>query len=794
MEALGMNKTTVAQQAKPSSLLPPAPGLLQRKCACGNHTFAGGECAECAKNKSGLQRKLTIGASNDPLELEADRVADQVLVKPLLPDASRALPLSLAISRILRRSPNPSSQVTEGKPKVKYKYQMSGYKPSTGIGHFDGVEFNSDTQILTITIRPSFNFDNFNVNNYPAEVRIQAKQEYEKQKEAVIGSFIRQAEGWGGQHVFFCQELGLEQLKASTRVEVDIVKNDEPQSPEKSYTPVSVKDSDIRSHSNEGLNISVAQHEVFTNQYDPHNNKMVPTPVGPPFDLRGTGESGSFSDGLVGRVGIQDTRAAKPKEQLSFTHELGHIFGLDDEYVENKKPEYALGKPTKHSSLAKSMLGKDVVHGGNNDSIMAVGNKILAEHGVTFLEALQKVTNMRWGFEPATGKQSLQRKAINDTNLDSVPSIVNDVLSSPGQPLDSTTRIFMEDRFGYDFSEVRVHTGSAAEQSAQDVNAHAYTVGHNVVFGAGQFAPGTHAGRRLLAHELAHVVQKGNNHHIRRKEVSASLVTANRGNVAPGDWLDLDRQEWEMASQNGAESSLSPTNTFMRAVYFNTQNLRPQEYRTVRERHDYYDVISYVLENDRNTPAALRGVRFFHATTAVTGSPGIGSVDTTIGAAKLQQQTRTILRQVNEELFALNMGIIQNLLFNWHEPRNSKSPTSGAISSFDFDIKMVETEQSSVEDYLRRNRQLFTDSITQEINNTLDPNAFGQFFNPSRTNFEWATKALQIQSLDFTDVDHRKAIGFATVHIFHRKSYSDYKAFMDARKIGDFPGVCRNCG
>ena len=57
-------------------------GLLQRKCACGNHTVAGGECAECAKNKSGLQRKLSIGASNDPLEREADRVADQVLAMP----------------------------------------------------------------------------------------------------------------------------------------------------------------------------------------------------------------------------------------------------------------------------------------------------------------------------------------------------------------------------------------------------------------------------------------------------------------------------------------------------------------------------------------------------------------------------------------------------------------------------------------------------------------------------------------------------------------------------------------
>jgi hypothetical protein len=56
---------------------------------------------------------------------------------------------------------------------------------------------------------------------------------------------------------------------------------------------------------------------------------------------------------------------------------------------------------------------------------------------------------------------------------------------------------------------VRVHSSAAAEQSAREVNALAYTVGRDIVFGPGQFAPGTHAGRRLLAHELAHVVQQG---------------------------------------------------------------------------------------------------------------------------------------------------------------------------------------------------------------------------------------------------------------------------------------------
>jgi len=88
------------------------------------------------------------------------------------------------------------------------------------------------------------------------------------------------------------------------------------------------------------------------------------------------------------------------------------------------------------------------------------------------------------------------------------PASVDQTLASPGRPLESALRQDMEQRFGHDFSRVRVHTGSTAEQSARDVNAHAYTVGHNIVFGAGRFVPGTSDGRRLLAHELTHVMHQ----------------------------------------------------------------------------------------------------------------------------------------------------------------------------------------------------------------------------------------------------------------------------------------------
>jgi Domain of unknown function (DUF4157) len=104
-------------------------------------------------------------------------------------------------------------------------------------------------------------------------------------------------------------------------------------------------------------------------------------------------------------------------------------------------------------------------------------------------------------------KHLLQRRKNQFSDHGEVPSIVHDVLRSPGQGLDARARAFMEPRLGQDFSRVRVHTDAQAASSAQAVNALAYTVGHHVVFGAGRYQPHSEDGRRLLAHELTHVQQ-----------------------------------------------------------------------------------------------------------------------------------------------------------------------------------------------------------------------------------------------------------------------------------------------
>jgi Domain of unknown function (DUF4157) len=112
-------------------------------------------------------------------------------------------------------------------------------------------------------------------------------------------------------------------------------------------------------------------------------------------------------------------------------------------------------------------------------------------------------------------KLSLQRSRrdseVESENSFGGPPIVHEVLRSSGQPLDTKTQSFMEARFGHDFSRVRVHTDSQAEESASAVSAHAYTVGEDIAFARDQYAPQTIEGKRLLAHELTHVVQQTGN-------------------------------------------------------------------------------------------------------------------------------------------------------------------------------------------------------------------------------------------------------------------------------------------
>jgi hypothetical protein len=150
-------------------------------------------------------------------------------------------------------------------------------------------------------------------------------------------------------------------------------------------------------------------------------------------------------------------------------------------------------------------------------------------------------------------KKRLRRKAWNSElgfrHDSAVPAIVHDVLNAPGQPLDADTRAFMEPRFGHDFSKVRVHTDAKAAESASAVNAQAYTVGRDMVFGSRQYLPGTKMGNLLIAHELTHVIQQS------RSSPSLQPQSVN----LPGDTLEHEADAAAKQVMSGNPVTLSNT-------------------------------------------------------------------------------------------------------------------------------------------------------------------------------------------------------------------------------------------
>jgi len=142
---------------------------------------------------------------------------------------------------------------------------------------------------------------------------------------------------------------------------------------------------------------------------------------------------------------------------------------------------------------------------------------------------------------------SLQRLGYGRP-VSAIPPVVNRVLQSAGTPLDATTRTIMEPRLGHSFSQVRIHTDAAAAEAASAVNAFAFTVGRNVVFGANRYQPGTGEGRRLLAHELTHVIQQDGS----TNSVSMASVTS--------EPADPDEREATDVAQSFDATSDAPVN------------------------------------------------------------------------------------------------------------------------------------------------------------------------------------------------------------------------------------------
>lgn len=149
-------------------------------------------------------------------------------------------------------------------------------------------------------------------------------------------------------------------------------------------------------------------------------------------------------------------------------------------------------------SKKKSTLQRKLTIGASNDPLEQEADRISEQ--VMAKPSNTTVRRAPLGIQRFSGQASEQ--------ADIAPASVDRVLAGTSSPLETGLRRDMEERFDVDFSRVRIHSGVAAEQSAQEVKAHAYTVGSHIVFGPGQFNGGTTEGRHLIAHELTHVVQQ----------------------------------------------------------------------------------------------------------------------------------------------------------------------------------------------------------------------------------------------------------------------------------------------
>jgi hypothetical protein len=142
---------------------------------------------------------------------------------------------------------------------------------------------------------------------------------------------------------------------------------------------------------------------------------------------------------------------------------------------------------------------------------------------------------------PVAGRGSLRLVGTPRT-AGYAPASVNDTLAEGGSPLEPALRGRMEERFGHDLARVRIHHGTNADRSARELRTSAYTAGHAIVFRTGRYAPETPAGRHLLAHELAHVVQQ------RSAEPAAAPVVQREGRSARGFFANLF-QFWDYSKE-----------------------------------------------------------------------------------------------------------------------------------------------------------------------------------------------------------------------------------------------------
>lgn len=273
--------------------------------------------------------------------------------------------------------------------------------------------------------------------------------------------------------------------------------------------------------------------------------------------------------------------------------------------------------------------------------------------------------------------------------------------------------------------------------------------------------------------------------------VEVNSATAIR---SPNDWAVEDRESYLDASKSlqtldalKAWVQDHGSNTFIKAAIVNTRDLKPKEYRTIRERNAYYDYISFLIEGQNFVPVGNREVKFFHAAASVTVRLELGVTESTAfrfiedhfpAVARffgITPEAVKLVSDINGELFPKNMRIIRDLVFNWQVPLDPRAVSPHEpMPTLDFDLAMVEFEQLTVQAFINRNA--VPNRVLSDVNRMM---GYGLSLNLVKQVRPWLTAA-GFKPLDFANYRWRVAVGRALVFLFHKKDSTEYLNYMKA--------------
>ncbi len=269
-------------------------------------------------------------------------------------------------------------------------------------------------------------------------------------------------------------------------------------------------------------------------------------------------------------------------------------------------------------------------------------------------------------------KKKIMRKETGGNISAGVTPAVEQTLHSAGEPIDKSTQNFMESRFGYDFSNVRIHNDSLAHQSSTEINAKAYTSGSNIVFNKNQYSPHTESGKRLLGHELTHVLQQNTSSlsSIQRESIYedvANVSPTHPGGVYTGT---VDRYEYNDKAAYNARISRNRRNTI------------------------YHGTVSVSFDSNRCELDVPVNVQFANH----TASSGINTTCGDINGKK-QDPVKPVSTSAFNSAVSNIMKVLPDGLNNWFRIRIGNSSAVPGCTSPYIPIRVIVNQVNSNPDY-----------------------------------------------------------------------------------------------